>query len=167
MTQNIKQILHNTNISAVLSTSQTIKNILQSRSNPPTQNNTGVYAIPCTSCNKHYIGETSRDLTTRIHEHKRDIRVDDTRNACVTHRNTHNHIMQWEDAHIVAPEQNTRRRKCLESIIISRTETIKQNHGSYNIAPPLANLIIKERKILIPTHHITQQQPQDLRTTDR
>lgn len=31
-----------------------------------------VYQISCLDCNKTYIGETSRNLETRINEHRRD-----------------------------------------------------------------------------------------------
>ena len=40
---------------------------------PKVNHESGVYKIPCKSCEKSYIGETGRTLTKRIEEHKKDI----------------------------------------------------------------------------------------------
>jgi hypothetical protein len=40
-------------------------------------NNSGVYKLTCRSCNKSYIGQTSRNLAQRYREHTRYIRNND------------------------------------------------------------------------------------------
>ena len=44
-----------------------------------------IYSIPCKDCNKHYIGETERNLEKRIYERKRSIKTNDDQNALFYH----------------------------------------------------------------------------------
>ena len=51
----------------------------------------GVYCIPCKDCKLKYIGETSRNLHVRLKEHKRDIRIGNSKNALFRHISQSNH----------------------------------------------------------------------------
>lgn len=131
----------------VCTTSQTIKNITKEKISNGIDTSAGVYTIPCGRCDKRYVGETSRDLNTRLREHRYACRIHDTNNACVNHRESHGHSMDWTKAEIIAKESDKIRRKCLEAAVIQSTNTIDQNSGMFSIAPPLANLILKSRKL--------------------
>ena len=55
----------------------------------------GVYRIPC-SCGKVYIGETGRDLTTRLKEHKAHGRKGEyDKSAIVKHSTDLDHVVDW------------------------------------------------------------------------
>ena len=82
-------------------------------------------------------------LSTRIQEHKRAVQRDDELNACTIHRNQEGHIMKWDNAQYLIKENEKRRRKCLEAIIIENKPTIQQKRGSYNVAGPLGQMILK------------------------
>ena len=110
-----------------------------------------VYRIPCKMCNKSYIGETGRQLKTRIDEHKKDVNSISsqtfTRNkrkesqstihksAITDHVATSNHIIDWEGVKIVDKESNRRRRHVREAIWIRRTEgAINRDQGCYELS---------------------------------
>nr|XP_053642203.1 uncharacterized protein LOC128695554 isoform X1 [Cherax quadricarinatus] len=114
----------------------------ENRPKTPTLVILGVYIIPCNDCNKLYVGETSRDLQTRISEHQYASRSDDTRNACVQHRNSHNHLINYRNSRLIATEDNTQYRRILESSLISISDNFNQNSGFYNIAEPLAKKLL-------------------------
>ncbi|XP_076055334.1 uncharacterized protein LOC143033735 [Oratosquilla oratoria] len=147
---NLTRLLRTTNLEIVCQTSRTIKDITktETHNNQTPGTKAGVYRIPCSGCDKVYIGETSRDLNTRIREHRYDVRHDVTTNACVTHRNKENHLMDWKNAELLIREPDKIRRKCLEAAIIQGTNTIEQNRGMFNISPHIIPLIPMASQIL-------------------
>ena len=81
-----------------------------------------VYKIPCSQCEKVYIGETGRQLGTRITEHRKEAEEISDRNftrstrrastnehhksAITDHVCQNNHIMNWEASEIVEQESD-------------------------------------------------------------
>lgn len=61
--------------------------------NNVSQQQGGVYRIPCRNCDRVYIGETGRNLETRINEHKRDVANCNTNNSVFVHAYDNNHII--------------------------------------------------------------------------
>ena len=51
-----------------------------------------IYAIPCSSCHKMYVGETI-DLERRKKQHKDALRKGDENNALFHHRQNENHLI--------------------------------------------------------------------------
>ena len=98
-------------------------------------------------CELEYIGETSRELSKRIQEHKQALRNDDTLYATVQHRNQKNHRINTEDVSVIHKEDNTSRRRLIEAAIISQHNTFEQRPGFYHLAPNLAKEIVKIYKI--------------------
>jgi len=47
-------------------------------------NNNIVYKISCKNCNASYVGQTRRQLKTRISEHIKNIRLDESKHSVVT-----------------------------------------------------------------------------------
>ena len=98
-----------------------------------------VYKIPCSQCEKVYIGETGRRLGTRITEHREEAEKISKRNFTRTTRrastNEHhksaitdhvcqnNHIMNWEVSEIVEQAGVKFKRWIKESICI-RSNTL-------------------------------------------
>ncbi|XP_076034214.1 uncharacterized protein LOC143021003 isoform X1 [Oratosquilla oratoria] len=147
---NLTHLLRTTNLEVVCQTSRTIKDTTKTKihNNQTPGTKAVIYHIPCSGCDKVYIGETSRDLNTRIREHRYDVRHDVTTNACVTHRNKENHLMDWKNVELLIREPDKIRRKCLETAIIQGTNTIEQNRGMFNISPHIISLIPMASKIL-------------------
>ena len=55
-----------------------------------------VYKIKCSDCQATYIGETDRNLTTRLHEHKRATKMGDVNNN--TNHLKASHTIDWDSA---------------------------------------------------------------------
>nr|XP_054773554.1 uncharacterized protein LOC129281659 [Lytechinus pictus] len=67
----------------------------------PSASRPGVYRIPC-SCGKVYIGETGRNLTTRLKEYQNSYNKGEwEKSAIAKHANQLQHKILWEDAKLL------------------------------------------------------------------
>ena len=57
-----------------------------------------VYKIKCSDCQATYIGETDRNLTTRLNKHKRAAKRGDLNNNIVEHNLKVSHTIDWDSA---------------------------------------------------------------------
>ena len=57
-----------------------------------------VYKIKCSDCQATYIGETGRNLTTRLNEHKRATKKGDVNNNITEHHLKTSHTIDWDSA---------------------------------------------------------------------
>ena len=73
-----------------------------------------VYKINCSDCHASYIGETGRNLTTRLTEHKRATRK---------HHRLTNHTIDWDSAQCLAYSTNYFQRLTLESWFTNLEQT--------------------------------------------
>ena len=88
---------------------------------PKSLTHSGVYKIPCKSCQKQYIGETGRDLDTRISEHKKDIKpkvIQNKESGVASHVFNTGHSFDFENAKIVHDCDNKTERHIVESVLI-------------------------------------------------
>ena len=60
-----------------------------------------VYRIPCSGCDRAYYGETYRGLTSRLKEHKADVRYHRDTNALVNHIDEYGHLPKLKGAEVV------------------------------------------------------------------
>lgn len=74
----------------------------------------GVYMIPCNQCNEIYLGQSGRDLPTRIREHKNAVRYAQTNSAVFNHVNNMNHTINWTEANLLYKSHCSFRRKIVE-----------------------------------------------------
>ena len=89
----------------------------------------GVYKIPC-QCGKVYIGETGRDLPTRIKEHRAHGRKGEyEKSAIIKHSHTEDHIINWEEAHLIASIDQWHPRRIREALEIYKHPTVPQDIG--------------------------------------
>lgn len=65
---------------------------------PPERRKGAIYKVKCAECPATYIGETGRNLTTRIKEHKRSTEVGDKTNNIAVHHMETKHRIDWESA---------------------------------------------------------------------
>ena len=81
-------------------TTTTLRNLLTNVKdrNEPNNRQGAVYKIKCSDCQASYIGETGRNLNTRLTEHKRATRNGDTNNHIAVHHQLTNHNRDWDSA---------------------------------------------------------------------
>ena len=74
------------NITLVPTNKFSVKNLIHSNTKDkiPVENKSGVYQIDCNDCDKIYIGQTKRNLKTRIKEHFRNIKYKHLEKSAVT-----------------------------------------------------------------------------------
>src|SRR5580765_4877079 len=94
----------------------------------PTEcNNNVIYKIHCKDCTASYVGQTKRQLKTRIHEHKINIRQHTSNQSVVSqHITDYKHNMDWDNVKILDHETNYYKR------LIAETIHIKQQKNSLN-----------------------------------
>ena len=87
-----------------------------------------IYRIPCGTCSKVYIGQTGRTLEHRLKEHRRALASENTAQSAVAeHAVEQMHVINWNEAEVVACHPYYRQRCALEAWHI-RTEAQTMNH---------------------------------------
>ncbi|XP_071581173.1 uncharacterized protein, partial [Temnothorax nylanderi] len=96
-----------------------------------------VYRINCDNCCASYIGQTKRHLKTRITEHFRDIRKDDSNHSVVSkHRVSLGHDFKWSDVEVLHREKNKKKREIAEMFLIKKyPDTINLKKDTDNLNP--------------------------------
>ena len=57
-----------------------------------------MYKVPCTECNKCYIGETRRTLKVRLGDYKLAVKWGDPKNGIAVHAHESKHTVDWDEA---------------------------------------------------------------------
>ncbi|XP_013142202.1 PREDICTED: uncharacterized protein LOC106106200 [Papilio polytes] len=108
-----------------------IKNILRSPKDRDPLDSPGVYEIPC-DCGENYIGETGRNIKTRLSEHIRSIRKLDSNTSAVAEHalvSDMKHYIRFDKVKVLAREKNFVSRKLREAIEISRRPNYNRDKG--------------------------------------
>ena len=74
-----------------------------------------VYWIKCSDCQATSIGETGRNLTTRLNEHKRATKKGDLNNNIAQHHLKTSHTIDWDSATCLTYSTDSYQRITLES----------------------------------------------------
>ncbi|CAH0694350.1 unnamed protein product [Spodoptera exigua] len=91
----------------------------------------GVYMIPC-DCGSNYIGETRRNITTRLKEHIRSVKNRDTHTSAVAEHACSTgtaHFLRFDKVSVLAREKYFVPRKLREAIEISRRPNFNRDGG--------------------------------------
>ena len=72
----------------------------------PNNRQGAVYKIKCSDCQASYIGETGRNLNTRLTEHKRATKNSDANNNIAVHHQLTNHNIDWDSAQCLTYSTN-------------------------------------------------------------
>ena len=131
-TEKIQRIFTKHRVATVVKPQTTLRQVLvHPKDKVEKQKKAGVvYKIPCRQCEKVYIGETGRQLRTRVstNEHHKS--------AITDHVCQNNHIMNWEESEILEQESDKFKRWIKESICIrSNTPTMSRDKGAYQLSP--------------------------------
>jgi len=135
------------NMKLVFCSSNKLSSALGSTKDPlPIREQSGVYEISCSDCDKKYIGQTRRALHTRVKEHIRSIKNRDIQKAIPAHMfdpdNTHAHKLTSleENVKLLKPINNSRKLDAYESFYIYKTKNL-MNLENGPIDSPLFKLI--------------------------
>jgi hypothetical protein len=91
-------------------------------------NRNAVYKIECSECPSVYIGQ-SNDVTRRISEHERDIRLGHNNNSALAlHANSTGHLINLDGFSIVTNESSQLHRRLIESFCIQRSQEPMNKH---------------------------------------
>ena len=89
----------------------------------PNDRQGAVYKIKCCDCQATYIGETGRNLNTRLTEHKRATRNGDLNNNITEHHLQTNHRIDWDSAECVIYSTDYYQRLTLEGWFTNLEQT--------------------------------------------
>ena len=100
ISENVSRILQPFNIRVAHKPISTLRQLLTNvkDQDEPRKWQGAVYKINCSDCHVTYIGETGRNLTTRLTEHKRATRKGDVNNHIAEHDWLTNHTIDWDAA---------------------------------------------------------------------
>ncbi|XP_022105752.1 uncharacterized protein LOC110987368 [Acanthaster planci] len=89
----------------------------------------GVYKIPCQCC-KEYIGETGRDLPTRLKEHQAHCRKGEyEKSGTVEHSHSEDHRINWDQANLITSIQHWYPKRIREALEILKHDIVPQDIG--------------------------------------
>ena len=74
-----------------------------------------VYQIPCGECNAQYIGETGRELGTRVEEHQRAIRNRQQSSHLYRHIQETQHAIDWPNTKVLGFQNSLYPRRIVEA----------------------------------------------------
>ena len=114
---------------------QTISKFFSSPKDPITQEEQSclIYLVPCLNCEFIYIGQTKRDLKTRLSEHKRAIKFQrPEKSALCQHTIVFDHKINWDQARILKLETDYFKRLTAESWFINvHSNVMNRSDGDY------------------------------------
>ena len=98
--ETISRILQPYNIRVAHKPTITLRQLLTNVKDKDEPNNRqgAVYKIKCSDCQASYIGETGRNLNTRLTEHKQATKNGDANNHIAAHHQLTNHNIDWDSA---------------------------------------------------------------------
>ena len=101
----------------------------------------GVYKIPCKDCDLLYIGQTGRDLKSRVTEHKNSVRYAQNSSAVFNHVSTLGHSINWNDAEILYKSDCSYKRKIVESALINVLPNFNISRGQWS-PDPITSVVV-------------------------
>eukprot|EP00057_Strongylocentrotus_purpuratus_P017439 XP_011671913.1 PREDICTED: uncharacterized protein LOC105441949 [Strongylocentrotus purpuratus] len=127
-----QRILQAADIQVRHSSSNKLHSILYSQKDKlPQRKKARVYKIPC-KCGKVYIGEAGRNLETQLQEHKTSFRLSDwDKSVIIEHTQQHEHIIEWENSHLISIIKHWNTRRIREAIRNYSNNTVPQDSGLY------------------------------------
>ena len=131
--ERIGRILNEAGVKVAIKPVKTIGNILTSPKDPIAEHEKSrlVYKIPCADCEFVNVGQTKRDLKSRVAEHKRAVKNAEPENpALCEHLMLFDHRINWEESTVLKYVDSYCRRLIAESWFINaHTNVINRSDG--------------------------------------
>ena len=122
ISEEINRISRKFNVKVINTKNKSLANAVNARAiiDKKLQEQGVVYEIKCNDCNMKYIGETGRELSVRINEHKKGgtKTIDSNVSGLSQHIRNTKHEINWNDANVIDKENNMVKRKLKEAIKI-------------------------------------------------
>ncbi|XP_020295370.1 uncharacterized protein LOC109860580 [Pseudomyrmex gracilis] len=104
-----------------------------------------VYKINCSSCDASYVGQTSRQLRTRISEHHKNIYLNQNRQSVVSkHRNEFGHDFLWNEVEVLDTEHFLQRRLVSEMLNIKMQKNCINSMTDTELLDPVYTSLIEK-----------------------
>ena len=119
----IRRVLKYLDIQTCFTPVSTLRQMLSHPKDPiPTMKKSGVvYRIPCADCDKSYVGQTGRNLSLWIKEHKKAVETFNTdTSALAEHVLSKDHHINWEETTVIGRHPFINTRCIVESWFINR-----------------------------------------------
>ena len=95
-----------------------------------------VYKLKCQDCSATYVGQTKRQLRTRINEHRKDIKKTYGVSVISNHRIECEHDFEWDDVEICDIETSYSKRLTSEMIYIKKQAVPLNKQNDTEFLPP-------------------------------
>ena len=109
-----------------------------------------LYEIPCNHCDKKYIGQSGKELTTRIKQHRYNVRVGNMSSSLFVHMNDCNHTINWTNSKEIIYCKDLVNRNIIESCIIRKhfDNLINTSPGLYKFDELFINNLLSSLNIM-------------------
>ena len=97
-----------------------------------------------------YIGETGRNIDTRIREHKYAVNRGDENNALYRHVWNKDHRVDWKNSHLLYKCNDFIKRRVIESMCIEKYDNFNLSEGAFKLDPIMRSLVVKSLPAPIP-----------------
>ena len=142
--ENLTSIFKDLNIKLVFKF-ETIKDIIIK--NSPKNCLGCVYEVKCQNCSLTYIGQTGKDISERIKQHKNNVRYGRSNSAFYQHVSSFDHLIDWQSSSEIKKIPDRMEREIIESIYINLRNTFNLCEGIYNLNPFIRKQIKLQYKI--------------------
>lgn len=125
LSENFSRLLRDTGLQIVYCIPKKLNTLIRrAKDKLPTEEKTGVvYKINCANCSSSYIGQTKRQLGTRIKEHFNNIKVHKSNYSVISnHKLDNGHDFAWDTPLILHQEKYVRKREIAEMFYIKKFE---------------------------------------------
>ena len=120
-TERVNKILRPCNVRLGSNPTNTLKSklcILKDKINDEDKTNC-VYQISCGECPAQYIGQTSREIKTRVKEHQRVVATFDPTSLIYQHLQETDHVFNWNSSKFIQSDSNNESRRIISESIYS------------------------------------------------
>jgi hypothetical protein len=121
---------HLQNVRIAFTSKDTVrKNVTNVKPKAQLKLNNLLYKVDCKTCHSTYIGQTKRNVKTRLKEHRAALKKPQDENShnpyrIALHAQKHNHDIDFEGASIIHHENNFRRRVAAEAVAMVAHENV-------------------------------------------
>lgn len=153
LTEKMRRVFMKHGVNVAIKPIRTIKSVVRNIKDviPFNKKTDCIYEIPCGSCEKTYVGETGREIETRLKEHKTEvekvtghkftrsrkdtIKEESFKSAVAEHAAIENHVIDWEKSKAIGLESNRFKRWIKEAIEICKRKDKSMNRvaGTYQL----------------------------------
>ena len=119
-TDRIAKLLSRENIKTVFNTDMKIGALLRNNKDRIPLEGKGVYEVPCGDCNKTYVGQTGRNMSSRLQEHQNAVRQKSSTSSLAMHALENGHNINFGSMKALAQVDFLQQRFIREAIEIER-----------------------------------------------